>query len=130
MKSKYLSLDSRTGHPEGSLVELTLEELNKLPFNAFMKCLSDEKEEESLLEENELKLKQEEFKKLLHGKKLSPRRIEDVLKHYSSLDEIEKVDETDLEPVLKELLKELKPSKKTKARAALAGKQKVKESEQ
>ena len=36
-KQKYLSLDNRTGYLEGETTMLTIEELNEVPFNVFMK---------------------------------------------------------------------------------------------
>lgn len=90
---KYTSLDSRTGYVEGKVVELTLEELNKLPFNVFMKAEKEKKSDE------QFKKEQEDIEKTratvalnedLLRKGLSSKRTQLVVKKYGNMTELMK----------------------------------------
>lgn len=88
---KYISKDSRTGYPEGKEVELSLEELNRTPFNVFMvseRKTKDEEEEKKEFVEKERLRAQEVLCENLLNKGLSFKRVELVVKKYGSLSEL------------------------------------------
>lgn len=123
MKDKYLSQDSRTGHVEGSIVELTLEELNKLPFNVFMKKV-DEKKDEKIIDSVNIEQDKVELRIDLLNKGLSTQRTEKIVDKYGSLEELKKnVSKAGIDEIIDEWLKKAFKVK-SKAKAA---KQKTKE---
>lgn len=87
-KAKYESLDSRTGYGEGELVELTKEELDKLPFNAKMKLLEPVDEEEVIAKKLSDQDK-EDLRALLGSLGLSKGRVEKVTQKYHTIAEME-----------------------------------------
>lgn len=121
MKRKFQSMDVRTGHKEGEIVELTDDELNKLPFNVFMKLVDEEKEKDKV-EENTKQKAKDELRNVLLNKGLSTQRTDSVVEKYGSLEELKKnvdnakIDELTDEWLKKELGKTLsqKPKKEEK----------------
>ena len=89
MKSKYMSMDDRTGYKEEEIVELTREEFESNPFAVKLRLLEpvDDKVE---IEEKENKKELELFKKELSERGLSKQRVKKVMEKYSSLDELKK----------------------------------------
>lgn len=82
-------MDSRTGTQEGSMIELTDDELNKVPFNVFLKKMGIIDDKENIEKASKDKLK-EDLRSLLIGKGLSINRTSKVLDKYSSLEELTK----------------------------------------
>ena len=84
VKRKYLSEDSRTGINEGVVVELTDEELNKVPFNVKLRLLKpiDDKEK---LARAEKKKDEDELRHVLSHRGLSVKRSALVVVKYGSL---------------------------------------------
>lgn len=85
IKMKFLSEDSRTGFPEGSVVELSSGELDALPFNVKMKLLDSISDSERLAREAEAAEK-ERLASFLEEKGLSPGRVRKVLEKHASLE--------------------------------------------
>lgn len=131
MAQKYQSMESRTGYAVGEIVELSMDELNRTPFNVDMRLIDalDEKElVESVARESLLK----ELSDDLVMKGLSPKRRMLVCEKYSSLDELKlHASNAGIDPLTDEWLalnygiEEHKP----KSRAAIVNKSKLKESE-
>ena len=87
--AKYQSLDNRTGYPEGEIVELTFEELCKLPFNVKMKKL-EVIEEKEVIEKSKEDKEKKELESLLLEKGLSKKRTEAVVAKYPNKKELKK----------------------------------------
>jgi len=103
MKKKYRSMDNRTGYNEGAIVELTGEELNKLPFNVYMESVDEEKDEEKA----EVQKEKDDLRILLLNKGLSTQRTEKVVEKYGSLEELEKnLSKAGIDELTDEFLKE------------------------
>jgi len=85
---QYESSDDRTGIPVGKIVELTEEELNKIPFNVYMKCLEsitnvigEDVEKIAIMKKAEMK--KVELKMKLTETGLSPKRIDKIVDSYA-----------------------------------------------
>ena len=117
-------MDVRTGHNEGEVVELTDEELNKLPFNVFMKLIDENKEEDKeKVEEAKKQKEKDDLRVLLLDKGLSTQRTEQVVEKYGSLEELEKnVDKAGIDDLTDELLKKEFNKKSKGARSKVDGK--------
>lgn len=106
---KYTSKDSRTGYAEGSVVELSKEELDKTPFNVFLeaekKVVSDAEFEKKSVEDAE----KEEAKALeddLLNKGLSAKRTKIVVEKYKSKEEMVKnVEKIGVDPLTDEFIR-------------------------
>lgn len=106
-KTKYEVLDNRTGYNEGEIVELTLDELNNMPFNVHLRKIEviDEKE---ILEKKKVEEESDQLRQELSDKGLSQKRIEEVLKQASSKKElVEKKDKIKIDDVTDDFLKNL-----------------------
>lgn len=89
MKNKYLSTDKRTGFEEGTLVELTMDELIKVPFNVYMRLVADKSEQDKKqMQKLIVEQAQVDLRKLLLNKGLSTYRIGLVLDKYPTLSAI------------------------------------------
>lgn len=123
MKKKYLSMDSRTGYREGEIAELTMNELNSLPFNVYMKQLDKDRAEVLLEDQNEKQAK-EALRKKLRGLGLSKNRTAAVIEKYPREDFlVEKANAVGIDPLTdafikkhfgKDLVKKKKFEKKSK----------------
>ncbi len=124
MGKKYQSMDVRTGHKEGEVVELTDEELNKLPFNVFMKLVDGEKEEDKeKIEEAKKQKDEDDLRVLLLGKVLSTQRAEKVVEKYGCEEALKKnVDKAGIDEVTDEFLKKEFELKSKGARSKVDGK--------
>jgi hypothetical protein len=81
MKQRYKSTDSRTGYNEGTLVELTEEELANAPFNVYLQALGAIDDEKELVR-LESERASANLRALLRELGLSPGRTKKVLEKY------------------------------------------------
>lgn len=87
--AKYESKDDRTGHPEGTIVELSEDELIKTPFNVFLTKI-ESIDEKKKLDDKKSDADKETFRKELSEKGLSNKRTELVLEQYPSRKDLSK----------------------------------------
>lgn len=121
MKRKYQCKDKRTGYAEDEIVELTIDELNKLPFNSSFK-LMEPVDDKKRLEDAALEQDKADLRALLQSHGLSKGRQDKVLKQACNREELESllkgdqlvdIDELTLD-FLQKLLGSSKSSKKEK----------------
>lgn len=118
MKEKYMSKDSRTGFVEGEIVELTLEELGKIPFNVYLEKVSDVKDKKKI-EEAEKNGEKEDLRQLLLDKGLSVLRTDKVVTKFENHDNLVKnADNAGIDEVTDKFIKDEfgKPVKKEKSK--------------
>jgi len=87
MKQKYMSEDIRTGYNEGEIVELTQDELIRLPFNVKMKSV-DEKVNSKLISQSKQRKDEIAYSAELSDKGLSLHRIEKVMEKHPTKEDM------------------------------------------
>lgn len=83
MKQKYVSMDNRTGYSEGSIVELSVKELNAVPYNVYMRVVRDDSSvDKALIDQFQADEAGRVLRALLHDRGLSLGRTDKVLRKY------------------------------------------------
>ena len=85
--TKYESTDDRTGIPVGHIRELTREEVDRLPFNVFLRSV-EPVDESALLEAHKKEMLKEALRLELLDKGLSFNRTKLILDKYADKDEL------------------------------------------
>ena len=103
--ARYKSNDNRTGYQEGEIVELTNDELNKLPFNVCMQMM-EPVDDKKKIEDSEDQKKIVDMKEALRNRGLSPKRIDKIVEKYPSLTELKKkASKAGIDPLTDEFIK-------------------------